>query len=99
MVLIGTQFLLRGGTLQCHCCANAAWHRDQGSWAQRQGYVSIWTSDWGSQLVGETLGFPTTLDVNNKTFVSCCTGKDSTLQSRKQKVLLDGFPALLGGRK
>lgn len=88
MVLTGTQFLVRAVTLQCHCCANAAWHRDQGSWGQRQGHVNIWTSGWGSQLAGETLGFPTTLDVNNKTFVSCLTDEDSTLHSRKQNVLL-----------
>lgn len=81
----------------CNTVVFASWNRDQGSWAQRQGCVNIWTSDWGSYLARWTLGFPTTLDVNNKTFVSCCTGGDST--QKEKKVLLDGFPALLGGRK
>lgn len=80
------QFLLRAVTLQCHCCANAAWHRDQGTWGQRQGCVNIWTSGWGSHLAGETLGFPPTLDIDNK--LLCPAAQVKTLHSRKQKYLM-----------
>lgn len=82
-------------SFQCHCCANSAWHKDQGSWGRGVSKfglvigVPTWQGgQWGSQQ-----------SWMQSTKPLCPAVQVRVLHIRKQKVLLNEFPAELGRRK